>query len=187
TKGFRHRLRTLDRFFEKNPEYIGKVVYLGIIAPSREAIPSYKRVKKNARELAAEINKKYATEDWQPIHLIYDVFTREDVVNFYHKADVCLVTPLDDGMNLVSKEFVVASSLSSDPGMLVLSQFAGSAVDLSQAMIVNPYNVDEVSLAIKRALEMPKDEKVKRIRQMADMLKEKNVYEWGLDFLKGAV
>ena len=90
-------------------------------------------------------------------------------------------------MNLVSKEFVVASSMSSDPGMLVLSQFAGSAIDLTQSLIVNPYNIDEVALAIKKALEMPKDEKIARVKHMADMLEEKNVYEWGIDFLKGTI
>jgi|SRR5579885_878889 len=187
TKGIRHRLLALNRFFEKNPQYIGKVVYLGIIAPSREMIASYKKVQKESKELAAMINTKYAKNNWKPIHLIHQVFTREDIVNFYHKADVCVVTPLDDGMNLVSKEFVIASSLSSDPGMLVLSQFAGSAIDLTAALIVNPYDIEEVAQAIKKGLEMSKNEKNQRIHKMAEMLEEKNVYEWGRDFLRAAI
>ncbi len=184
TKGIAQRLRGIDRFCEKNPEYIGKAVYLGIIAPSREDIPSYKRVRKEAKELANAINEKYGTSQWRPIHLIHSLFKREDVLNFYRKADICAVTPLDDGMNLVSKEFVIASSMSSDPGMLVLSQFAGSATDLDAALIVNPYDTEEVAAAIKTGLEMKKEEKVKRITHMVEMLEENNVYEWGYNFLR---
>lgn len=187
TKGIRHRLKALDRFFEKNPTYIGRAVYLAILAPSRELIPSYKAVRKEAKRLALEINAKYGTKDWKPIHLIHTLFKREDVLNFYRKADVCVVTPLDDGMNLVSKEFVIASSMSSDPGMLVLSQFAGSAIDLSSSLIVNPYHLEDVADAIKKGLEMGTLEKNKKIKQMADMLEEKNVYEWAENFLRGAV
>ena len=187
TKGIRHRLIGLDKFFEKNPEFLEKVVYLGIIAPSREQIPSYKKIKKEVQNLASSINEKYKTDSWQPIHLIHNLFTREDVLNFYKKADVCMVTPLDDGMNLVSKEFVVASSLSSKPGMLVLSQFAGSAIDLTSALIVNPYNLDEMVMAIKAALTMTVDEKKRRISEMAEMLEEKNVYEWGYMFIREAL
>ncbi len=187
TKGLRHRMLALDRFFEKNPQYVGKVVYLGIIAPSRELINSYIRVKKEVKELASMINAKYGTKEWKPIHLIHEVFKREDVLNFYRQADVCVVTPLDDGMNLVSKEFIIASSMSTDPGMLVLSQFAGSAIDLNQALIVNPYNIDEVAAVIKKGLEMKKEEKIERIKQMAAMLEDKNVYEWGYNNIRDAL
>ncbi len=187
TKGIGHRLQALDRFFEKNPQYIGKVVYLGIIAPSREIIKSYSRVKKEAIALAGAINAKYGNKEWKPIHLINRLFKREDVLNFYRQADVCAVTPLDDGMNLVSKEFVVASSMSSEPGMLVLSQFAGSAIDLNQALIVNPYNIDEVAAALKKGLEMSRTEKIERIKQMASNLEEKNVYEWAYNNIKDAL
>lgn len=186
TKGLRHRLLALDRFFEQNPQYIGKVVYLGIIAPSRDIINSYIRVKKETLTLAKMINDKYATKEWKPINLIHEVFKREDVLNFYRQADVCVVTPLDDGMNLVSKEFVVASSMSANPGMLVLSRFAGSAIDLTQALIVNPYNIDEVALAIKKGLEMDKNEKLERTKQMAAGMEEKNVYEWAYRNLRSS-
>lgn len=194
TKGLRHRLKALDLFFEKNPQYIGKVVYLGIIAPSRESISSYIQVKKETQTLSHEINLKYGSskggsdkKEWKPIHLIHEVFQREDVLNFYRQADVCVVTPLDDGMNLVSKEFVVASSMSSDPGMLVLSQFAGSAIDLTRALIVNPYNIDEVAGAIKKGLEMDRLEKIERTKQMVANMEEKNVYEWGYNNLRAAL
>jgi len=187
TKGIPHRLQALDRFFEKNSEFIGKVVYLGIIAPSREMISSYKQVRKESKELANAINAKYETEDWKPIHQIHALFKREDVLNFYRKADVCVVTPLDDGMNLVSKEFVIASSMSPDPGMLVLSQFAGSSIDLTEALIVNPYDIEQVADGIKKAMQMGKEEKIKRIKKMAEMLEENNVYQWGYNFLREAL
>ena len=187
TKGIKYRLLAVDKFFEKNRKYIGKVLYLSIIAPSRDFIPSYKRVHDEAWELAERINKKYQKGDWKPINLIYQVFDRKDVINFYNKADVCVITPVDDGMNLVSKEFVVASSLSKNPGMLVLSQFAGSAIDLTSALIVNPYDVDETSIAIKKALEMGKSERITKIKQMASQLEENNVYEWGTEFIRQGI
>ena len=186
TKGLRLRIAALDTFFEKNPRYIGNVVYLGILAPSREAIPAYKKLKKEIKELTEAVNKKYGRKDWQPIHMIKSVFTRSEIINFYKKAHVCLVTPLDDGMNLVSKEFVISSSASSRPGMLVLSQFAGSAIDLTKALIVNPYNVHEVADAIKKGLEMPNEEKKKRMKEMAETLEERNVYVWAEDFIRSA-
>lgn len=187
TKGLKSRLEAIDKFFEKNPQYIGKAVYVGIIAPSREAIPSYQRLKSEIKNLIREINLKYARSNWLPIHLIYHTFSREDVIKFYQKSKICLVTPLDDGMNLVSKEFVIASSKEKEPGMLVLSQFAGSAIDLTDALIVNPYDIDEVADAIKTGLVMSKEEKVRRIRSMAEELENKNIYVWTQEFVKSAL
>ncbi len=186
TKGLRLRMAAIDRFLEKNPRYIGNVTYVGILAPSREEIPAYKQLKKDIKELANSINKKYGKKGWRPIHMINEIFSRSEIINFYRKADLCLVTPLDDGMNLVSKEFVIASSTSSRPGMLVLSQFAGSAIDLTKAIIVNPYNTEEVANAIKLGLEMGTAEKKKRIKEMAETLEERNVYAWAEDFVRSA-
>ncbi len=187
TKGLKHRLRALDRFYEKNPGYRGKTMYIGIIAPTRETIPSYQKLRLDVTELATQINQKYGKNNWKPIHIIFKTFQREEIINFYSRADVCVVTPLDDGMNLVSKEFVVASSKSSDPGMLVLSQFTGSAIDLTQSLIVNPYDIEKVADSIKTALEMPQKEKVNKINQMAALLDDNNVYEWGMEFIKQAL
>ncbi len=187
TKGIRLRLRAIDKFFEKYPKYIGKVIYLGIMAPSREAIPSYKLLKKEIGLLAEAINNKYAKGDWKPIHTVNKTYPRTEVIKFFKKSAVCLVTPLDDGMNLVSKEFMVASSLSKNPGMLVLSQFAGSAIDLTESLIVNPYNLEEVADAIKKGLEMDAKEKMQRTKNMMETLEEKNVYEWAKEFVNGAI
>lgn len=201
TKGILQRLQALDRFFEKYPKYRGKVVYLGITAPSREKIPAYKHLKKEVRALMTEINKKYSTgfstsigdaqdkgsgQVWQPLHMIHVSYAHEDVLNFYRKAHLCLVTPLDDGMNLVSKEFVIASSLSSNPGMLILSQFAGSATDLGASIIVNPYDIEQVADAIKEGIEMKKEERVDRIHHMTELLDENNAYQWAMQFLREA-
>lgn len=188
TKGLLLRLRAIDRFLEQNPSYIGKVVYVGIVAPSREPIPSYAELKKDLKAKAQELNKKYVLDNgWMPIFLLHDVFNRHNVMQFYQRANLCLVTPRDDGMNLVSKEFVLASSKSSDPGMLVLSQFAGSAMDLTEALIVNPYDTNEVARAIKTGLEMDKKEKVERIAHMVTTLDERNLYQWAEQFLKSTL
>ncbi len=187
TKGLRLRLLALDKFFEKNKSYIGKVTYLGILAPSREAIPAYKTLKSEIELLERTINKKYARDNWKPIKIIYEVFPRDKIMDLYRNAKLCLVTPLDDGMNIVSKEFVIAASYSSDPGMLVLSQFAGSSIDLTESLIINPYNVEEVAEAIKKGLEMNKKEKIRRIKAMKEILEERNVYEWAKEFVRSAV
>lgn len=187
TKGLKLRMLAIDRFFERHEEYRDKVIYLGILAPSREIIPAYINLKKEVNELTKQINKKYGNKNWQPIHLSHEVYSREKIMEFYKRANVCLVTPLDDGMNLVSKEFVVASSFASDPGMLILSQFAGSSIDLTQSLIVNPYNIDEVVGAVRRGLEMTKQEKIKRIKSMKETLDERNVYLWAQSFVRNAI
>lgn len=188
TKGLPQRLDAIDRFLEQNPTYIGKMVYVGIVAPSREAIPSYAQLKKDLKQKAQEINKKYVQKNgWMPIFLLHSVFNRHNIMQFYQRADICLVTPRDDGMNLVSKEFVLASSRSQKPGVLVLSQFAGSAIDLTDALIVNPYDIDEVAKAIKKGFEMDKKDKLKRVEAMVSTLDERNVYQWAEEFVKDAL
>ncbi len=184
TKGLLLRLQAIDLFFDNNPEYRGKVSYVSIIAPSRQEIPSYLMLREQIHTHAAAINQKYATNDWQPVNLLTATFSRKEIMELYRKAALCLVTPLDDGMNLVSKEFVIASSLAKNPGMLILSQFAGSAIDLTESIIVNPYDVEEVAKSIKKAFEMPKKDKEERIKTMAAVLEQRNVYEWAENFIK---
>ena len=176
-KGLLLRLQALDRFLEKYPQYRGKIQYFGIVAPSRVGVPTYQTLKKDLIKLAADINKKYKKGDWEPIKLEHKVFSRHDVLSFYQKSAVCLVTPRDDGMNLVSKEFVLVSSLTDNPGMLILSRFAGSAIDLTESLIVNPYDIDEVADAVKIALEMKKDEKTARLSTMAQTLDDRNIFK----------
>lgn len=184
TKGIPLRLLALEEFFTTNPQFIGKVTYVGFLASSREHIQSYKQLKKEVDSLAAAINNKFQTDTWVPIRLLPGIFSRDQLVELYRKAAVCLVTPLDDGMNLVSKEFIIAASTTDNPGMLILSQFAGSATDLGASLIVNPYNTNEVALAIKNALATSAKERKQKITSMSETLKERNVYEWALQFVK---
>lgn len=186
TKGLLLRFEAIERFLEKYPHYVGKVVYVGIVAPSREAIPAYRELKKELTSIAQRMNKKFARNGWRPIHAVHSVFPRKDIINFYSKASLCLVTPRDDGMNLVSKEFVLSASFVSNPGMLVLSRFAGSAIDLTAALIVNPYDIEEVADNIKKGFEIDRKEKILRMKSMAQTLEERNVYEWAKDFVKNA-
>lgn len=187
TKGLLQRLMALDAFFANYPEYREKVIYLGIMSPSRDKIPSYKRLRKDVETLVRTINKKYETKHWKPLNMLYQTFSRDDIINFYNKASICLVNPLDDGMNLVSKEFIIAASTSTNPGMLVLSQFAGSATDLNHSLIVNPYDTEEVARAIKRGIEMPSEEKIARVKHMVGQLEEHNIYEWAKRFTKSTI
>lgn len=184
TKGLPHRLKALWRFYEKYPEFRSKVTYVGFAASSRDQIPSYKLLRKEVEGLAQTINQIYGTKDWQPIHLYPGIFSRRELIELYKHAALMLVTPLDDGMNLVSKEYSIAASLSNDPGMLVLSQFAGSAKDLSQALIVNPYDTESLADAMYTGLKMPSKERKDRIQAMANILHEHNVYEWAMRFAK---
>ncbi|MCL4353123.1 trehalose-6-phosphate synthase [Patescibacteria group bacterium] len=187
TKGLSLRLLALEKFFLQNPKYQNKVVYISIISPSREKIPAYMVLKQEITALTDRINTALGNGRWKPVYLIYKTFRREDIVNFYRQSDLCLVTPRDDGMNLVSKEFVVASSSSRNPGMLVLSRFAGSAIDLTEALIVNPYDLDEMVRAIKEGLEMGSKDKKERLGRMVQVLSERNIYQWAQDFVKTAL
>lgn len=183
TKGLTLRFQAIDKFFDEFPHYREKVSYVSILAPSRQDIPSYILLKEHMITAIKAINQKHATKHWQPINLVTGIFSRSDIMNFYSQAALCLVTPRDDGMNLVSKEFVMSASTVDNPGMLVLSQFAGSAIDLTQSLIVNPYDIDEVVAAIKKGLEMPTKEKRQRIQTMASILEQRNVYKWAADFI----
>lgn len=184
TKGLVLRLKALKRFFEKYPENKGKVTYLGFVATSRKEIPSYAALEKAISEKASEINNEFGTAAWQPVNLVPGIFSRQEIITLYKNSRVCLVTPLDDGMNLVSKEFIMAASTATNPGMLILSQFAGSAIDLTQALIINPYDVEETADAIQKALTMKKEEREQRISRMAATLDSHNVYSWAQDFLQ---
>jgi trehalose 6-phosphate synthase len=187
SKGIKERLFALDRFFDCYPEYRERVVYIGIMSPTRTSIPAYAKLRDDVEALAEQINQRHQTEDWRPLHMVYNAYTREDVIDLYQKARVCLVTPVDDGMNLVSKEFVVAASCSDDPGMLVLSQFAGSASDLSAALLVNPYDTEAMATAMHAALTMDRDERRDRLASMVTRLEERNVYDWAISFVRNTI
>ncbi len=182
TKGLVERLKILDRFFEKYPEYIGKVVYFSVGAPSRIHIPAYKNLNKEILDLVEKINWKYSTNDWFPIVFVDQILPREKIFEYYRLADVCLVTALDDGMNLVAKEFVLCSD--PEKGVLVLSKFTGAAKDLKWALQINPYSVEASVDVLRQALEMNKKEKIERNKNLKNAVKANNIYDWAKNFIE---
>lgn len=185
TKGLVERLKILDRFFEKYPQFQGKLVYLSIGAPSRLHIPAYKTLNREIIDLTEKINWKYMSGDWQPIHFVNRIISREKIFSYYRLADACLVTSLDDGMNLVAKEFVICN----DPkkGVLLLSKFTGAAKDMKSAFLINPYDIEGTVDSLFQALSLKPEEKLKRNNEMRDVLKENNIYKWAIDFIKNSV
>lgn len=182
TKGMVERLRILDRLLEKYPNYRHQIAHIMIGVPSRLAIPAYKSYHRKVHKLVARINDKYRHNGWQPIHFITRPIDRNRLFSYYHLADIGLVTPLDDGMNLVAKEFAIGAK--PDQGMLVLSRFAGAAKDLHPAIIINPYDTDASADALNYALNLPPEEKQRRNAEMRHILEENNMYRWGIEFIK---
>lgn len=182
TKGLIERLKIIDRFLEKYPEFQEKFTYLSIGAPSRLHIPEYKALNREIYDLVEKINWKYSTISWQPVHFIDQVLERSKIFAYYKVADACLVTSLDDGMNLVAKEYVICCD--NDKGMLVLSKFTGAAKDLKSAMQINPYDTEGSADALKIAITMPKEERLKRNKAMEDIIKENNIYDWAIKFIE---
>ncbi len=182
SKGIPERLYAVERFFEENPEYIGKLTFLQISAPSRIEIPEYHRMKREVEHAVGRINGRFSKGAWSPIKYYFRSFPFEELVSYYLASDVCLVTPLRDGMNLIAKEYVATQS--SEKGMLVLSEFAGAAEELKEAVIVNPHSIPSMVKGIKEAVEMRPVERKIRMNEMRKRLKRKTVRKWGEAFLQ---
>lgn len=176
TKGIEERLQAVDCLLERRPEHRGRFTFVQIGAPSRSRIPQYQRLNDAVTEVAEEINRKWATDTWRPIVLLKTHHEAKDVYAYYRAADVCYVSSLHDGMNLVAKEFV--SSRDDERGVLVLSRFAGAAKELTEALIVNPYDLGQASDALAAALRMPEAEQQERMRSMRRLVAQRNVYRW---------
>ncbi len=181
TKGIPRRLLAFERLLQKHPELCGRVRLVQVAVPSREDVRAYRAFRSLADELIGRIHGQFATPSWVPVHWIYRSLTREEVVALYRAADVMLVTPLRDGMNLVAKEFV-ASRVDED-GVLVLSEFAGAASELSEAISVNPFDVESAADAYHRALTLPLDEQRSRMRAMRARVFTHDVARWVEGFL----
>ncbi|XP_071743479.1 uncharacterized protein [Lepeophtheirus salmonis] len=182
TKGLVARLKALVRLFEKYPKWITKVILVQIAVPSRTEVLEYQELKKQIDILVGQINGDYSTASWAPIRYIYSSMPQHELVGFYRDARVALVTPLRDGMNLVGKEFV-ASQKDADPGVLILSPFAGAGNIMHEALMANPYESDNVADTINRALEMPLDERQLRMNQLKKREKKMDVDAWVKMFL----
>ena len=176
TKGIIERFRGIERFLEKWPSYRGNFTFVQIGAPSRTTIPRYQSLLTEVEAEAARINAKYVTGNWKPIVLLTRHHSHSEILPYYRAADLCMVTSLHDGMNLVAKEFVAARS--DGEGALILSQFTGATRELRDALVVNPYDTEQLSDAIHIALEMDAQERQARMRRMRQMVKEHNVYRW---------
>jgi len=181
TKGISSRLRGFELFLNNHPEWRKKVVLLLVVVPSRVGVEHYQLMKRQIDEMVGKINGRFGTIDWVPIVYQYRSFTFEPLVALYRISDVALVTPLRDGMNLIAKEFVAAKS--DHPGVLILSEMAGAAKELGEALLINPNNNEEIAAAIKEALEIPEADQVLRMSAMQGRLRKYNILRWATDFI----
>ncbi len=176
TKGIPERFLAVERFLEKYPQYQGKFSFVQIGAPSRTNIKRYDDFLAAVEAEVDRINNRFGTSRWRPILLRRRHHSHIEIERFYRAADICLVTSLHDGMNLVAKEFIAARS--DEDGVLVLSPFTGAARELSAALIVNPYDTELLADSIRTALEMSPAERKSRMLQMRAVVRQHNVYRW---------
>jgi trehalose 6-phosphate synthase/phosphatase len=181
SKGLPRRLLAIERLLDQNPEWRERVRVIQVAVPSRDQVSAYRAVRAKVDGLVGRINGRFATPNWTPVHYLYRSVPGDTLLALYRAADVMLVTPLRDGMNLVAKEFLAART--DEQGVLVLSEFAGAAEVLTDALIVNPYDVDGTAQAIQRALEMSAEERAARMRKLRATVAEHDVHRWASEFL----
>ncbi len=182
TKGLPHKFKAFGRFLDKYPQYQRQVVLTQIAPPTRESVEAYSDIRHQLETLAGSINGRFGELDWVPIHYIHRSTPRRRLAGIYRSARIGMVTPLRDGMNLVAKEYVAAQD-ADDPGVLILSQFAGAAEELTDALIVNPYNIEDTADVIRTALEMPLPERRARYQALMAAVREHDVGSWSRSFL----
>lgn len=181
TKGIVERLLAVEELLDKYPQQRERLTLVQIAAPSRTRIPSYAALRQRVEETVERINQRFQSTHWRPIILIERQCNHEEVNRWYRASDVCLVTSLHDGMNLVAKEFV--ASRDDEDGVLVLSRFTGAAVELRDALLVNPYDTGAMADSIQLSLDMTRDDRRKRMRQMRRQVMEQNIYRWAARIL----
>ncbi|MCX6721333.1 MAG: trehalose-6-phosphate synthase [Candidatus Staskawiczbacteria bacterium] len=182
TKGILERLKGVEFFLELYPAYKEKFTFLQIAPISREEVEKYRQFNEEVTAQTERINEKFQKNGWKPIILVKEHLSHEELNLLYRQADFCLVTPLHDGMNLVSKEFVAARN--DESGVLILSQFAGASKELKGAIIINPYSAEQTASSISEALNMPSTQQHSRMKKMRQALKNYNVYRWSAEFMK---
>jgi len=176
TKGIVDRLRAVQELFERHPHWIGRFVFLQVAAPTRSTLAAYRLLRQETEDCANELNQRYGRDGYRPIILLTEHHDPDDVYRLFRAADVCVVSSLHDGMNLVAKEFVAARE--DEAGVLMLSTFAGASQELLEALIVNPYDATGMATALRRALTMPLAEQAERMRYMRQIVRDNNVYRW---------
>jgi alpha,alpha-trehalose-phosphate synthase [UDP-forming] len=184
TKGIPERFRGVERFLEKNPVYQGRFTFVQIGAPSRVHIERYQRLIEEVEAEAERINHRFAAKHWKPIVLLKRHHDHHEIEPYYRVSDVCLVTSLHDGMNLVAKEYV--ASRTDEDGALILSLFTGASRELQDALIVNPYDTDQLADAILQAVEMDPRQRRERMRRMRRVVKQHNIYRWAANLIGAA-
>ncbi|POY37366.1 bifunctional alpha,alpha-trehalose-phosphate synthase (UDP-forming)/trehalose-phosphatase [Solitalea longa] len=176
SKGLINRLKAFDKLLEQNPQYIEKVVFVQLVVPSRDTVKQYADLKEEVDKMVSNINSKYSTLEWVPIHYFYRSFSIDLLAALYKTADIALVTPMRDGMNLVSKEYVACKT--DETGVLILSEMAGASKELNDALVINPNDSNKFVKALVHALEMPVDEQRQRMRSMREIVSRFNIHHW---------
>lgn len=184
TKGILERMLAVERLLERSPEFRGRFVFTQVLVPSREQVAEYRSLKRELDEAVGRINGRFSDQGWSPIRYLVRSLSPTELGALYRHADVALVTPLRDGMNLVAKEYVAAQV--DEPGVLILSELAGAAEELQEALLVNPFDVDAVAEALHRSLTMPPDERRARMTALRARVRENSVQAWVARFLDAA-
>lgn len=182
SKGIPERLRAFEQLLREHKDWRGSVTFVQISAPSREDVPEYQNLRRSVERLAGHINGRLGDADWTPVRYVNRSYNRKTLAGFYRVARVGLVTPLRDGMNLVAAEYVAAQD-PEDPGVLMLSRFAGAAETMQGAVIVNPYDVDNSAAALNQALSMPLEERRERHARMLASVRAHDIHHWCSQFL----
>ncbi len=181
TKGIANRLRAFEYFLDKYPQFRGKARLVMLAVPSRANVPQYQLLKNEIDQLVGRINGKFSEVSWTPIWYFYRSMPFENLIDLYTSSEVALLTPIRDGMNLVAKEYI--ASRVDQKGVLILSEMTGASKEMSEALIINPNNFEEIADTLKFALEMPEEEQIKRNKALQKRLKRYNVEKWANDFM----
>jgi trehalose 6-phosphate synthase len=186
TKGLPQKFRAFGKLLEEYPEYRRRIVLSQFAPPTRESVEAYADIKSELESLSGSINGRYGELDWVPINYIHRTMPRNELRDIYRSSRVGWVTPLMDGMNLVAKEFV-ASQNPQDPGVLILSKFAGAAAQLTDAVLVNPYDINDMTQGLRTALEMPAEERLARHEKLATVVRESDSAAWSSSYYSALV
>jgi trehalose 6-phosphate synthase len=186
TKGLPQKFRAFGKLLEEYPEYRRRIVLSQFAPPTRESVEAYADIKSELESLSGSINGRYGELDWVPINYIHRTMPRSELRDIYRSSRVGWVTPLMDGMNLVAKEFVVSQN-PLDPGVLILSKFAGAAAQLTDAVLVNPYDINDMTQGLRTALEMPADERLARHEKLAKVVRESDSAAWSSSYYSALV
>jgi trehalose 6-phosphate synthase len=182
TKGLLEKFLSIETFLEKNPEYVNEFTFVQIGAPSRSVLKTYADTIHDVEMEAERINSRFRNRNWQPILFLKGHHSHDQIMPYYRSANICMVTSLHDGMNLVAKEFIAARN--ENDGVLILSQFAGASQELHGALVINPYDVERSADAIKTGLEMPYEQQQQKMKQMRRLIMRHNIYSWGANILR---